>query len=96
MRSFVGERGSSSGIQQFTCELAVPIGGETRIHWFNCQSIADLAREGVRSEWFLNEIGARFQLTLADGRIVSVSGHIEYFDVFPHAEKSLGEIAAAH
>jgi len=57
---------------------------------------ANFARERIESEWFLNEIGTRFQFTLTDGGIVGVSRHIEHFDVFPHTEKSFGEVAPAH
>src|SRR6185436_5067241 len=89
--------GPSSRIQEFTCKTAAPNGEEKGgCTGLTVKHIPNLARERIRSEWLLNEIASRLQLTLADGGIVSVSGHVQYFDVPPHAEKSLGKIATAH
>ena len=84
--------GPSSGIQEFTCRLAAPNGeGKGGCPHLTVKHIPNLAGERIGSEWFLNEISTRLQLTpLADGGIVGVSRHVEYFDILPHAEKSLG------
>src|SRR5688572_6492364 len=59
--------GPSFRIQESTCELAAPNARECRCTGLTVKHIADFARQGIWSEWFLNEIRARFQFTLADG-----------------------------
>ena len=94
MTTFDGELRAVFGSSRVHRKLAATQRGRERgCPGLTVKHTSNLARERVGGEWFLNEISTWLQLTLADGGIVRVSGHIEHFDVFSHAEKSFGEVA---